>query len=363
MNEDLRQKVNFKIIRYANCWEDADILLEGLSPANGSKILSIGSAGDNSFSLLTTNPEIVVAVDINKTQLHLIELKKACIKKLEHIEALEFLGFESSSKRSEYFEYIKKEMSNDVRRYWEANISLINNGIIYAGKFEKYFFLFSKNILPWIHSKTTVLELFKTKSKREQEIFYYKKWNSWRWKLLFKVFFSKFVMGKYGRSPKFFKEVKVPVSNYIYNKAATQLQSEEAQTNFILHFNLTGNFGVLLPHYLRKENYDIIKSNIDNLKLKEGYAQEVLNYFGKFHFMNLSNIFEYMDKQLFATTAEEIIKGTEKDGKLAYWNLMVARRISEIFPEKAKYEKELSMKLTEKDKGFFYNQVIIDKIK
>ncbi len=363
MNEDLTEKVDFKIIRYANCWEDADILLEGLSPEEGSKILSIGSAGDNSFSLLTANPEIVVAVDINKIQLHLIELKKACIKKLAQDEALKFLGFEPSSKRTALFNYIKKEMSNDARRYWEVNVDLINNGIIYSGKFEKYFLLFSKRILPWIHSKKTVTELFRTKSKKEQEIFYCEKWNTWRWKFLFKTFFSKYVMGKYGRDPEFLKEVKYSVSNYIYNKASRHLQSEEAQKNFFLHFNLIGNFGNLQPHYIRKENYDKIKSNIDNLKLKEGYAQEAINFFGKFRYMNLSNIFEYMDKQLFAITAEELIKGTEKDGKLAYWNLMVARRISEFFPEEAKYENELSLRLTEKDKGFFYNQFIIDKIK
>jgi S-adenosylmethionine-diacylglycerol 3-amino-3-carboxypropyl transferase len=36
---DKRNKVNFNILRYANCWEDADILLEGLQPQPGSKIL------------------------------------------------------------------------------------------------------------------------------------------------------------------------------------------------------------------------------------------------------------------------------------------------------------------------------------
>ena len=71
--EDLTKRVNFDIIRYANCWEDADILLAGLSPASGSKVLSIGSAGDNSFSFLVTDPELVAAVDINPTQLFLIE--------------------------------------------------------------------------------------------------------------------------------------------------------------------------------------------------------------------------------------------------------------------------------------------------
>ncbi len=363
MSDDLRQKVNFSIIRYANCWEDADILLEGLAPAEGSKILSIGSAGDNSFSLLTTNPEIVVAIDINKIQLHLIELKKAAIKKLNYEEALEFLGFTPSEKRIELFQSIKDEMSLEAIYYWERNIHLIEAGVIYGGKFENYFRMFNRRILPLIHSKKTVAKLLSSKTKPEQEAFYNEKWNTWRWKLLFKVFFSKYVMGKYGRDPEFMKEVNVSVSQTIYNKAAAHLQSEEAQKNFILHFSLTGNFGTLLPHYMQKENFEIIKQNIDCLVIKQGSAQQPVDDYGKFEAMNLSNIFEYMNEKVFAATAEALLKGTERNGKLAYWNLMVPRRVSEIFPEKVEYQKDLSLNLTKSDKGFFYNQFIIDKIK
>jgi S-adenosylmethionine-diacylglycerol 3-amino-3-carboxypropyl transferase len=363
MSDDLTKRVNFEIIRYANCWEDADILLEGLSPKAGSKILSIGSAGDNSFSLLATNPEFVVAVDVNKIQLYLIELKKTCIKNFNYEEVLQFLGFLPSEKREANFNSIKNELSTDARNYWEKNIQCIKDGVIYQGKFENYFCMFSGKILPWIHSKKTVKKLFLTKTQEEQTKFYNEKWNSWRWRLLFKIFFSKYVMGKFGRDPEFLKEVKVTVSEYIYKKAGNHLQTKEAQENFMLHFNLTGNFGTLLPNYLQKENFKIIKSNIGRLKIKDGYAQDAISEFGKFHCMNLSNIFEYMDQKLFSETAESLINGTEKGGKLAYWNLMVPRRISAIFPDKAEYEKEISLALSQKDKGFFYSQFIVDTIK
>ena len=169
-------------------------------------------------------------------------------------------------------------------------------------------------------------------------------------------------MGKYGRDPEFMKEVNVSVSKTIYNKASVHLQSEAAQENFMLHYTLTGNFGTLLPHYIRKENFEMIKSNINCLVVKEGFAQEAVQEYGKFAAMNLSNIFEYMDKKTFAATAEALLKGMEKNGKLAYWNLKVPRKISAIYPEKVEYEKALSLALTAKDKGFFYNQFIIDTV-
>ena len=363
MSGKLTEKVSFDFIRYANCWEDADILLQGLNPHSGSKILSIGSAGDNSFSLLITNPEIVVAVDVNKIQLYLIELKKVCIQYVSYSDLLSFLGFRHSEKREEMFNEFKKYLSNETRQYWEKNIEQIKKGIISQGKFEHYFQLFSTKILPWIHSKKNIEKLFQNKSAREQKTFYEERWNTWRWRLLFKFFFSKYVMGKYGRDPQFLKEVKVSVGEYIFRKAGRHLQSIQAQNNSMLRYNLTGSFGELLPHYLQSENFEKVKANVNRLCIKEGYAEDAVKEYGNFHYMNLSNIFEYMDNDLFSKTAKQLIEFTEKGGRLAYWNLMVPRRISGVFPDKAEYQKELSLKLSDIDKGFFYNQFIIDQIK
>lgn len=359
----LTEKVSFDFIRYANCWEDADILIKGLNPAPESKILSIGSAGDNSFSMLATNPKLVVAVDVNKIQLYLIELKKVSIQHLSYEELLSFMGFRPSDKRELMFNQLKQHLSQEVREYWEKNIQQIKQGIISQGKFEKYFQMFSGKILPWIHSTSTTEKLFSTKSETEQKAFYDSTWNSWRWRLLFKIFFSKYVMGKYGRDPEFLKEVKVPVGEHIFQKAGKHLQSIDAQNNFILRYNLTGSFGNLLPHYLQPENYETVKRNLDKLEILEGYAEDAIKKYGRFNCMNLSNIFEYMDSSLFSKTAQQLIDATEPGGKLAYWNLMVPRRISSVFHEKTVYQESLSKQLSEIDKGFFYNQFIVDRVK
>jgi len=361
MAKDLKNRVNFEIIRYANCWEDADILLEGLALAEGSKVLSIGSAGDNSFSLLATNPALVVAVDINKIQLHLIALKKACFQILTHAEMLAFLGFTPCQNRLPFFEKIKDTIeTEEARIYWQNNLPALQQGIIYQGKFEKYFRFFAHKILPYIHSKKKIDALLSPKNATEQATFYQKKWNTWRWRLFFNIFFSKYMMGKYGRDPEFLKQVQIPVSTYIYQKAAQHLQSENAQRNLILRFNLTGDFGNILPHYLKAENFEAIKKNIDNLIIHEGYAQEAIDKFGKFDAMNLSNIFEYMDMDLFTKTTESLSAGMSMGGKFAYWNLMVSRQMSAILPEKITYQKDISIALSAKDKGFFYNQFVVD---
>ncbi len=361
MTDKTLSKVDFNIIRYANCWEDVDVLLKGINAAPGSKILSIASGGDNSFSLLVTNPEIVVAVDINQVQLYLVELKKEVISSLEHEEALAFMGFRPSGTRLQVFNKIKNQLSAEAKSYWESNPGLINSGIIYSGKFEKYFQLFCNRILPLIHSKKKVEDLFKEKSEEAQKCFYADQWNTWRWKLLFRIFFSNFIMGRFGRDPEFLKQVKVNVSKTIYKKAANQLSSVRAQQNEILYFSLHGHFGKRLPHYMQKENFDIIKKNIGRLVLQKGSTNDAIKKHERFDCMNLSNIFEYMPQPVFKETALQMLEGINKGGRLCYWNLMVPARISSIFPGEAKYQSALSGKLSGEDKGFFYNCFIAEE--
>lgn len=358
---DLQQKVDFSLIRYANCWEDPEVLLKGLAPKSGSKILSIASAGDNSFSLLTANPELVVAVDVNLTQLFLVSLKKAAIRHLDYEDVLTFLGFCEGTDRLKLFQRLKPELKTDVRQYWEQHTDVLVKGIIHQGKFERYFQLFARRVLPFIHSKHHIEQLLAPKEESEQIQFYHRKWNTWRWRLFFHIFFSRFVMGRLGRDPQFLKEVGVKVSSYIFQKAEKQLKKVHAQQNPILRYNLTGDFGTLLPHYLQPAHYDKVKSNLDRLVIQQGFAEQVAQIYGQFDSMNLSNIFEYMEKKLFAETAEKLLQRLKNDGKMAYWNLMVPRRISDVFPSEISYMSPLSQELSEEDNGFFYNQFIVEQ--
>lgn len=358
---NLEQKVDFSLIRYANCWEDPEILLKGLAPTIGSKILSIASAGDNSFSLLTTDPELVVAVDVNLTQLYLIALKKAAIRHLDYEDVLAFLGFCEGTDRLKLFQRLKLELEADVRQYWEQQTNAIAKGVIHQGKFERYFQLFAKKILPFIHRKRQVEQLLAPKDEVEQIHFYHQKWNTWRWRLFFHIFFSRFVMGRVGRDPQFLKEVGINVSSYIFQKAEKHLKKVNAQQNPILRYNLTGDFGALLPHYLRPKHYEKVKSSLDRLVIRQGFAEQVAQTYGQFDCMNLSNIFEYMNKNLFRETAKKLIQLLQDNGRMAYWNLMVLRHISGIFPSEMRYMSALSHELTAADNGFFYHQFIVEQ--
>lgn len=353
------EKVDHDYIRYANCWEDADVLLEGLNIVPGDKVLSIGSAGDNSFSLLCGDPELVLAVDINAVQLQLIELKKAAFLALNHAEFLAFLGFRESKNRLELYGKVKVYLSEAQKVFWDERHLELENGIIYAGKFERYFKLFRTRLLPLIHSKKRIDRLFNVKSEDEQIQFYTNKWNNLRWKLLFKIFFSKFIMGVFGRDPAFLKEVEVSVGTFIFGQAERHLSSVKCQGNYFLHFILKGYFGEQLPHYAREENFERIKANCSRLKTYCGFAEDAFREYDHFTKFNLSNIFEYMNMEQFQAVSENLLTHAESKSRLAYWNLMVPRRITTVSDE-VSLEEGMSLTLSQKDKGFFYLGVFID---
>ncbi|MNJ91930.1 hypothetical protein D3C87_95850 [compost metagenome] len=359
--EKLTDKVSFELIRYANCWEDADVLLKGLNPEENKRFLSVASAGDNSFSLLVSNPELVVAVDVNQNQLFLVELKREAIRQLEYEEVLQFLGFRPCDNRKELYNRLREYLPVKTQFYWDRHLEQLLKGIIHEGKFERYFQFFADRILPWIHTKKRVTDLLAEKSIEDQETYFTKKWNNWRWKFLFKLFFSKKIMGKYGRDPEFLKQVDVHVGKTIYDKASVHLKSKSAQRNFILNYNLTGDFGNLLPHYLEPHHYEKVKANLDKLHVFRGFAEDAIAEYGTFDYMNLSNIFEYMTPEQFETVAKGLLNGLNPGGKLAYWNLMVTRSIARQFSNEVKNHEQLSNHLSAEDKGFFYQQFHLDQ--
>ncbi len=353
---EIHKITSFDFIRYSTCWEDANVLCKALDVKKNDKVLSVCSGGDNSFSLLTNEPSLVVAVDINKTQLYLAELKKVAIRNLSQQATIEFLGYRSSIYRLQIYQRIKSNLSSEAFHYWENHLGVIESGIVHSGKFERYIRSFAKYIIPLIHNKKTIDKMFEAKSVEDQKEFYNKEWNTWRWRFFFKLFFSKWVLGKFGRDPEFMKQVEIPVSDFILQQAQAHLNQKEAQNNIFLHYCLTGNFGLHLPNYLLQENFQLVKQNIDRLVFFHGYAQDAFDRYGAFDKINLSNIFEYMDDTTFVKVAESVVNHTSCFGKIAYWNLMVTRNISELFPRHCK-----TMRIPDVvDRGFFYKDFIVN---
>jgi S-adenosylmethionine-diacylglycerol 3-amino-3-carboxypropyl transferase len=360
---EISKKANFDKIRYSQVWEDADILLKAMNIKEEGTYIGIASAGDNLFAMLSQNPKAVVGIDLNVTQLHLVELKMAAFKALTYPTMLAFLGAHPSHKRHHYYEQCRHYLSNKSRIYWDAHKQDIENGVLHIGKFEKYFKLFRETVLPFVHSKTCIEKLLQSKNGEERTHFFNKKWNTLRWKLMFKLFFSKWFMGKMGRDPQFFTYVKQSTSKRIAEHTAYALKILDPSKNSYLHWILKGYYEDVLPFYLREENFKTIIANFDKLTLHHGSIEEYLDKNSqKISGYNLSDIFEYMDEKSYEKLLTKLTSHATVEARLVYWNMMVPRRRPSSMKYKLKSLHNLSVELHNEDHTFFYRDFVIEEV-
>lgn len=264
-HDSVESRVSFDFIRYANCWEDADILCQALQPGPGKRILSIASAGDNAMALLAEGAA-VVAVDLSLPQLACLELRCAAFRQLDYEQVLAFLGIHMADNRLSTFERLRIDLSAAARDFWSHHPDLIAHGIIHAGKFENYFGLFRRWFLPLIHSRRTILALLESKD-RAARLEFWKQWNNRRWRFLFRVFFSRRMMGRAGRDPEFFRYVEGDVSQRFMGRVHHGLTELPTHTNPFLNYIVEGNYTQALPRYLRREHFENVRAGLDRLTL------------------------------------------------------------------------------------------------
>lgn len=363
MADRIEHRARFDLVRYANVWEDAEVLRDALAPAPGKRILSIASAGDNAFALLAAGAE-VVAADLSPAQLALIELKRAAIRRLSHEATLAFLGVQRSERdRRAVYEELERDLPERTREFWRERQEAVAGGVIHHGKFESYFRLFRERVLPLVHRRKTVLSLLDVRDEAGRKEFYDRTWDNLRWRLLFRLFFSRFAMGRLGRDPEFFRYVEGSVAERILGRVEYALTVLPVHTNPYVEYILTGRFRTALPLYLRPEVFASLKGNLDRLILFEGPIEKAAETHrdGGFDGFNLSDIFEYLDPPTSVGVYGRLLETAHPGARFAYWNMLVPRRLAESFPGRVRPLGAEAKVLFARDLAFFYSAFILEE--
>lgn len=364
MKSEVASKADFTGIRYAQCWEDADILLAGLDVQPGDVCLSIASAGDNALALLTRNPSRVIALDLSPAQLACVELRVAAYRELRHVALLELIGSRPSRRRRELYRRCRTLLSTTVRDFWDAHEKEVDAGIGSAGKFERYFARFRRWILPLVHSRPTIDALLRGGPRARRIGFYNRVWDSWRWRLLFRIFFSRFVMGRLGRDPSFFAYVEGSVADRILARARHAGTELDTADNPYLQWIMTGRHTTALPLALRPEHFETIRANLDRL---EWHCQSIEDFLGagqgrSIDRCNLSDIFEYMSEENTARLLERLATHSRRGGRLAYWNMLAPRSRPAALAHLLQPQEALAQTLHAEDKAFFYSRFVVEEV-
>lgn len=362
-NADIASRANFEAIRYAQLWEDADVLVDALGDQKDKTLVSICSAGDNALAMLLLDPAKVVVIDLSPAQIACLEIRISAYRNLSHGEFLELMGARQSNRRIALLDRVVSELNPETRQFWtDQSEDVAIFGIGGVGKFERYFQVFQKRILPLAQSRATIDEVFRPKPKEEREIFFNTRWNNWRWKLLLKVFFSNFVMGRLGRDPAFFDHVEGSLADHVASRLDHAGIDLDPSQNPYLHYILKGIQGEALPLAWREEHYHTIRERLDRLDLRCGSLEAFVSTGEKADGYNLSDIFEYMNEEIFEEVYSSILDSSNPNARLVYWNMMVPRRMPAKFAKKMKRLKEVENNGKAMDKAFFYSDFVVEQV-
>ncbi|MFN0098013.1 MAG: DUF3419 family protein [Gemmatimonadaceae bacterium] len=358
---EIGARAKFDFIRYASVWEDADILCEALRPSvAGGRILSIASAGDNVLAMLSLDPAEIVAVDLSEPQLAAVELRIVGFRELDRDALLAFLGITAAIDRARTYASLRGLLSARAREFWDHHPEAIALGAAHAGKFERFFGIFRRYVLPLVHGRRTVQSLLAPRDADGRERFYAERWDSLRWRLIFRLFFSRFVMGRLGRDPEFFAHVEGSVGERILARSRHALTVLETHANPYLRYILTGNFATdALPMYLRPEHYTTIRDRLSRISLRHCAAEQAP---GRFDGFNLSDIFEYMSPAGHVEAYRALVSLAQPGARLAYWNLLAPRGVPDALRGGVVPLRELADRLHQRDRAWFYGAFHVDEV-
>ena len=359
-----KHRIDFSFIRYAQCWEDADILLRALDVTPGDVCVSIASAGDNTLALLTRSPQRVVALDLNPAQISCLELRVAAYRALDHPGLLELIGSSPSSKREGLYRSCRPLLSADAIDFWDDHPEEIQGGIGAAGKLERYFAIWHRRILPLTHSHRLIDEVLRPRSLADRHRFYDEHWDSLPWQLMVRVFCSRFMLGHKARDPQMFAHTTGNVGQLMSDRIRHAFTDLDPSQNPYLQWILTGRHRSALPLALRPEHFDTIRNNLDRLEWQASSLEDWMgrNASLRVDRFNLSDIFEYLAPDRYEQMLARLAAAGAPGGRLVYWNMMASRSRPESLAGSLRLLTELASRLHAEDKAFFYSALRIEEL-
>jgi len=265
---------------FAQVHEDPCLEIEALAPAAGDRIVAVSSGGCTALSLLAAHAGQVVAVDLNTTQNHLVELKLAAVLRLGGPLAVGFLGgaWAPAASRLATYDGLRGDLSSPARAHWDIHRADIARGVIHTGASERFLALVGRVIKALIHPDRRIRRLLTCRTLAEQRAFYDREWNTWRWRALFAVLLNRWAFNR-SHDPSFFRHVQNPsFSRHFLLLAEHALTEVPVAENYFLHIALTGAYatGGALPPYLTAAGAATLAAGADRLTLVDGSYTDYL---------------------------------------------------------------------------------------
>ncbi len=351
-------------LSYAQCWEDWRVLCDALEVGPGDRVLSVASAGCNSMALALRGAE-VVGIDLSPPQIALCELKLAGAF-LSYERFLALLGLAPGAPLEVYAE-LEPRLSPSSQSFWQAHPQLLVQGLLGAGRFEHYLATFTRRVLPLIHRRAAIRGLIDAKSPEDQRAWYDLHWSTWRWRGLFRVFFSRWVMARLGRSPEQFAQVQGAVADRILTRCDQVLGGQALDANPYVQWILEGAWrSIEHTHpYLTRQGHAGLAQAAERISWVQSSLEAHLPSCPPGHYtaFNLSNIGEYLPTPVWESLYAGLLEAAAPGARIATWNLFVPRACPPALADRVQRHPARSAALLAQDRVPFYGAFVLETVR
>ena len=354
-------------ISYAQSWEDPQVLQAGLRVGPDDDVLSVCASGDNCFALAIAGARSVTAIDLSGPQLALAKLKLVAAQHFDVDCFRSFLGLGPIGQRVFLYHELRPALDPITRAFWDGHEAQIRAGLASCGKFEQYLATFRERVLPWVHRRSTIENFLACETLPAQQAFFRDRWDSFRWRVLFRLFFSRLVMQRAGRSEAQFAHVSGSVGSVFLERTQHVMTEISVKTNPFLQWILTGMYTNLecSQPYLSVEGHRKLAEVADRIRFVH---DDLLGHLkgcepGTYTAFNLSDVPEYLSESESEALLRSCVTASRPGARLAYWNLLVPRWRPDSMAALLDRDTALGQRLIQEDRAFFYGAFQVETVR
>jgi len=341
-------------ISYSSCNEDSHSELQALRLGAGKRVFCITAGGGRVLNLLHDRPQEIIAVDVNPTQNHLLELKLAAMRALSYQPYLAFLGVRKSSDRLKVYQDLRSELSSAARAYFDARPKVVRNGVLFQGSLER--FLVHVARIVHIVRPFWIKRLFSFNDIAEQRRFI-AGWNTRVWRFVVETLCRRSFLEMFSRDPGFWRFVppEVPLHRRIFDLIHRYLSNNLARESHLLQlvFYARYIYEPAMPIYLLPGSYERIREALQTTKVTivTAPAATALANLGNASLdgYSIADISSYLSDSDFGILMDEIMRTARPGARLCSRGIFVHRALPSEHVHRVERDHNLEQQLALSD--------------
>ncbi len=350
-------------ISYSSCNEDSRSELKALHIAPGKRVFCITAGGGRVLNLLHDRPQEVVAVDVNPTQNHLLELKIAAMRALDYEPYLAFLGVRPARDRLKVYKNLRPELSHAAGAYFDAHPQIVRRGALFQGSLER--FLVHVARVSHVVRPIWLNRLFKFDDIAKQRHFL-DGWNTRAWRFVGEMLCRRSFLELFSKDPGFWRFVppEVPLHRRIFDLMHEYLRNHLARDSHLLQLIFFARYiyEPAMPIYLLPGSYERIREALKTTKITIVTAPAAAALAdisdGTFDAYSIADVSSYLSEADFGTFMDEIMRTARADARLCSRGIFVHRPLPPEHVHRVHRDHNLERKLAFDDLAMVHEFVV-----